>query len=213
MSDILEWIPQLWSGFLDSIWLTVVSLLFGLPLGLVVGYVTETTSSPRLRWALIAVIEIARGLPALVVLYLIYYGLPDFSVVLTSFWSVIIAFTISNAGYVSEIVRGALRGIPRGQYEACAALSIGRVRAFRSVIAPQALRIGAPSLVSYAAIVFQSTSLALAVAQPELLGSAYSIGSITFEYMKVFVLAGVMYAVVVAVMSRVATRLAARPLY
>lgn len=213
MSDVIDWIPQLWSGFRDSIWLTAVSLLFGLPLGLVLGYVTETTTHRPLRWLLVTVIEIARGLPALVVLYLIYYGLPDFSVVLSSFWSVIIAFTFSNAGYVSEIVRGALRGIPRGQFEACQALSIGRVRAFGSVIAPQALRISAPSLVSYAAIVFQSTSLAVAVAQPELLGAAYNIGSITFEYLKVFVLAGVMYAVVVAVMSRLAGRMAARSLY
>ncbi|TIC85638.1 amino acid ABC transporter permease [Nocardioides sp. GY 10127] len=213
MSTLVSWLPDLLEGLRHSLWLTFVSLLLGLPLGLVLGYVAELTPSRPVRWLLVALIELARGLPALVVLYLVYYGLPSVSIVLSSFWSVILAFTVSNAGYVSEIVRGALRGIPAGQLEACRALGIGRTRTFLSVIAPQALRISTPSLISYAAIVFQSTSLAVAVAEPELLSAAYNIGSITFEYVQVFVLAGALYAVVVVAASRLAGWLSARTAY
>lgn len=213
MADVLEWLPKLAGGLVDSIWLTVVSLVLGLPLGLLLGYVTERTTRRGVRLALVALIEVARGLPALVLLYLIYYGLPSVEVVISSFWSIVVAFTVSNAGYVSEIVRGAVRGVPAGQFEACAALGVGRVRGFVRVIAPQTVRIAVPSLVNYAAIVFQSTSLAVAVAQPDLLGQAYTIGSITFEYLRVFALAGAMYAVVVVATSRLAGRLAARAGY
>ncbi|MCL8026438.1 amino acid ABC transporter permease [Nocardioides bruguierae] len=213
LADAVSWLPDLLRGLGHSLWLTFVSLLLGLPLGLVLGYVTERTTSRPLRWLLVAVIELARGLPALVVLYLIYYGLPSVEVVLSAFWSIIAAFTFSNAGYVSEIVRGAIRGIPAGQLEACQALGIGRARTFASVIAPQALRISTPSLVGYAAIVFQSTSLAVAVAEPELLNAAYNIGSITFQYLQVFIVAGALYAVVVIAASRFAGWLATRTQY
>lgn len=214
ISTILsDWLPQLVPGLISALWLTLVSLGFGLPLGIAIGYAAELTSNRWLRLALVAVIEVARGLPALVLLYLIYYGLPAFEVIVDSFWSVIIAFTFSNAGYISEIIRGALRGVPRGQFEACEAVGLSRARAFLSVIAPQTFRIALPSLINYAAIVFQSTSLAIAVAQPELLGAAYNIGSITFEYLPVFVLAGAMYAVLVILSSRIAGWLTRRTAY
>lgn len=209
----LDWLPQLIPGLIAALWLTVVSLAFGLPLGVLLGSVAELSGSRIVRRVLVVVIEIARGLPALVLLYLIYYGLPSLQVIVDSFWSVIIAFTFSNAGYISEIVRGAIRGIPHGQFEACQAIGISRWRGFVSVIAPQTFRIALPSLINYAAIVFQSTSLAMAVAQPELLGAAYNIGSITFEYLPVFALAGAMYAVLVILSSRLADRLGRRNAY
>ncbi|MDO9396287.1 MAG: amino acid ABC transporter permease [Herbiconiux sp.] len=213
LDEFVSWIPQLLPGLGSALLLTVVSLVIALPIGMLVGYTAELSRSRALRTVLIVLVELARGLPALVVLYLVYYGLPSLSVIIDSFGAVIIAFAFSNIGYISEIMRGAVRGVPVGQFEACAALGIPRWQALRSVTVPQTLRIATPSLVNYAAIVFQSTTIAITVAQPELLSAAYNIGSITFLYLPVFALAGAMYALVVILTSRAAAMIGRRLAY
>ncbi len=206
---ILDWLIQLLPGLLISIQVTLVSLALGMPVGALVGVVVEY--GPRwLSWTLTVLVEVGRGLPALVVLYLVYFGLPDVGILLDSFWSVVVAFAYTTAAYTSEIFRGALRGVARGQFEATAALGLPTWDRYTLVILPQAARLAGPALLGFAILVFQGSSVAYAVALPELLSRAYNIGTITFQYLGVLLLAGAVYAVITigagALVSRFARR-------
>jgi polar amino acid transport system permease protein len=86
--------------------------------------------------------------------------------------------------------------VPRGHIEAAASLGMTWGDEARFIVIPQAIRAITPALMSYAIIIFQATSLGFAIALPELLNAGYRIGSVTFNFLGVFALVGVLYAVV-----------------
>lgn len=195
LADWAEWIPELLPGLWVSVKLTAVSLLFGLPLGIILAV---GTSAPRrvIRYLVLAVVEMGRGTPALVLLYLVYFGLPRAGFTFTTFVSATIALAIGTGAYTSEMFRAGLLGVPRGQYEAAQAIGLSSFKQLLLVILPQAIRISIPPLLGWTIILFQGTSLAYAISLPELTSKAYNIGTITFKYTSVLILAGLMYAVI-----------------
>lgn len=198
MIDVSSWIgyaPQLAGGLLVSLQVTALALLFGLPLGLLLA-VTAGSKTAGLRWATIALVEVGRGTPALVMLQLVYFGLPGVGLTLDSMAAASAALALTTAAYTSEILRGGLQAVPEGEVEAAAALGLHRADTLRFVVLPQGIRIALPSLIGFAILIFQATSLAYTIALPELLSRAYSIGSSTFDYLGVLALAGCFYAAV-----------------
>lgn len=202
MDDWVSWFPRLMSGLGVSLSVTGLSLLIGLPLGLflALGMLSKTR---LVRWVVIAIVEIGRGVPLLVVLYLAYFGLPGVGVVWSSFATAVIGIAFSTGAYTSEIFRAGILSVPRGHVEAAQALGLtGRDEA-RFVVLPQAVRSVIAPIVSFAIIIFQATSLGYAISLPELLNRAYQIGSVTFQFLSVFTLAGLMYAVISILVSRI----------
>jgi polar amino acid transport system permease protein len=190
-----EWIGDLLLGLLKSIELTLAVVAIGLPLGLVLAVAIST--GPRwVRWPAIAVVEVARGIPALVVLYLVYFGLPQLHLTLEAFVAASIALGFTMSGYTTEIFRAGIAAVPQGQREAARAVGLSRGAELRHVVLPQAVRIVIPPLLGYVVLFFQATSLAFAVAIPELISRAYTIGSTTFQYLSVLILAALLYAAV-----------------
>lgn len=192
-----------------SLQITVISLALGLPLGVLFALGSSTRSRP-VRWATIAVVEIGRGAPALIVLQFVYYGLPTAGITLASLPSAWIALAFTTASFSSEILRSGLDSVATGQREAAAALGLPRRESFRLVVLPQALRIALPGLLGFAVQIFQATSLTFAITVPELLSRAYSIGSSTFQYVPVLALAGLLYALVAIPSVRLVARLERR---
>jgi polar amino acid transport system permease protein len=187
--------PELLRGLEVSVKITGGSLLVGMPLGLLLAVLIK--SGGRLaRSAALILVEVGRGAPALVLLELAYFGLPQAGLTLTSFVSAVAALGWSTAAYTSEIFRASLESVPAGQHEAAAAVGLGRFDEFRDVILPQSIRIALPPLMSISISVFQATALAFAVALPELMSRAYEQGSISFEYLSVFVLAALLYTAI-----------------
>lgn len=191
----ISWLPQLSEGLAVSLQLTGVSLLFGLPLALVAALLVASKNR-IVRWIALIIVEFGRGVPTLVLLYLVYYGLPKTGLVLTSYTAAIIGLTFMTAAYTSEIIRASIQAVPRGLTEAAAALGINRRGAFRFIVFPEGVRIAIPALMGFAIQLFQTTSLAFLITLPELLSRAYSIGSNTFQYTSVLALAGLLYLVV-----------------
>ncbi|MCY1177527.1 ectoine/hydroxyectoine ABC transporter, permease protein EhuD [compost metagenome] len=103
-----------------------------------------------------------------------------------------------TAAYTSEIIRGGIESVAAGQTEAAEVIGLNRFDALRFVILPQALRVALPSLLGFSIMMFQASSLCFTIALPEIVSRASSIGSSTFEYMPVLILAGLMYAAVCA---------------
>ena len=206
---LFEWLGDLIPGLWVSIQLTVASLLIGLPGGVLLALAVMSPSSV-IKWLGLLIVEAGRATPALVVLYLVYFGLPETGLSLSSFASAVIALAFATAAYTSEIFRAGIAGIPQGQLEAGTALALTpRSQLFR-IILPQAIRNVIPPLLGWCIILFQGTALAYAIGVRELMARAYNSGTITFQFWDVIVLAGVLYAVICIPLSRLVSRLEAR---
>jgi polar amino acid transport system permease protein len=195
LNDWVEYYPALLSGLLVSVRLAALSLLIGMPCGLLLALGAGAKSRP-LRITTIVLVEIGRGTPALVVLQLVYFGLPTVHLTLSSFIAGAIALALTTAAYTSEILRGGLQAVPAGEVEAAGALGMSPRDTLRFIVIPQGVRIAIPPLMGFAILMFQATSLAFTIALPELLSQAYSTGSTTFRYMNILALAGLLYAAI-----------------
>ncbi|MDR0810411.1 MAG: amino acid ABC transporter permease [Gemmobacter sp.] len=194
-ADVKTWLPGFWNGFLISLKLTFVSLVLGVPMGLLLalGVQAKTRAS---RLTCLALVEIGRGAPALVMLQFVYYGLPSAGISLPAFTAAAVALCWNTGAYTSEIIRAGLDAIPAGQKEAAEALNLSRVDELRFVLLPQGLRIAVPALMGFSILVFQGTSLCFAIALPEIISRAYDIGSMYFFYFPALAVAGLFFAAV-----------------
>ncbi|TGP21495.1 MULTISPECIES: amino acid ABC transporter permease [unclassified Mesorhizobium] len=186
---------SLLSGLVASLELTFVALLFGYALALLLA-IWVMTRNRHMRAVALCVIEVGRGLPLLVMLQLLYYGLPDVGITMGGFVAAAAALAFQTGAYGSEVVRASIQAVPKGQQEAADACGLSRWSSFRDVILPQAVRIAIPPLLSIGIAIFVATSLAFVVTVPEIMSQAYGYGSKTFQYMAVFVLAGIFYAAI-----------------
>lgn len=201
----LEWLPQLLNGLRTSLLLTACVAVIGFPLGLFLGLLS-TAPNRAIRALFIAFIEVFRGIPLLAVIYLLYFGLPAANVTMTAFATIIVGHSLNLGAYSSEVFRAGILHVGVGQREAAASLGITEQKAFFHVVLPQAIRAIPGPLMSMLIMVFQSTSLAFAIGVSEMTSTAFSIGSMTFEYFNVLVLAGLIYAVLCIVSARIVAR-------
>lgn len=192
LTQWLGWLPNLAPGLLVSLQLTGLALLFGFPLGLLFAVMSAAKTAP-LQWISFLFVEIGRGLPALVLLYLLYFSLPDAGITLTSLTTAVIALSWNTGAYASEYFRAGLAAVPLGQKEAALTSGLRGWTGFRIVILPQALRISTPPLAGLAVLVFQGSALAFVIAVPELMSKGFEIASITFQYLSVYLLTAVIY--------------------
>ena len=163
--------PALLRGLLNTLLLGLMSIGVGIPLGLVISLVRLYAPAP-FRWLSIGYIDIFRAMPVLVTLILIYYALPFVGIRLSSWASAVLAFSMVMSAYSAEVFRSGIESIPRGQFEAAQALGLPFVLTLRKVVLPQAIRLVIPPTTSNCVSMFKDTSLASAVALPELLKEA-----------------------------------------
>ena len=195
LNEWLEWSPRLLQGLWVSVQVTGLALLVGIPLGLGLA-VLAGARNPIVRWIVLLYVEIGRGMPAIVMLQMVYFGLTDVGIVLDSYVATVVALALTTSAYTSEIIRAGLRAVPEGEIEAASALGLKQWDVLRYILAPQGLRIALPTLLGFSILILQVSSLAFTLGLPELLSQAYSIGAATFKYLSVLTLAGVMYLII-----------------
>lgn len=183
-------------GLLVSLEMAFLALLFGLILGLVLAICM--LSRQRIVSAVaVVLVEAGRGAPALVMLQIIYFGLPHAGMTFSGFVTAVIALALTTGAYTAEIMRGGLQAVPQGEVEAGEALGMGRAAILRDVVVPQGLRIAIPPLMGFAIIIFQATSLTLYLGgERELLRVTNTLASQSFNYFNFFVIAAVLYAAI-----------------
>jgi len=164
-------LPLLLRGLWTTVVLGAVSIVLGLLLGLTL-VMLRLYGQRAVRLLAVGYINLFRALPLLVLLVLIYYALPFLGVRLSSFAAAATALSMVSGAYTAEIFRAGIEAVPRGQFEASAALGLRRWRVMRSVVLPQAVRIVVPPLTSNAISVLKDTALASVVAMPDLLKQA-----------------------------------------
>jgi polar amino acid transport system permease protein len=197
--------PLLWRGF----GMTLLLCLAVIPLGFAGGLLVALARLSRfaaLRIGIRVLVDLFRALPPLVLLILVYSGLPFAGVRLDPFGAVCIAFFLNTSAYYGEVMRAGIESIGFGQWEAARSTGLGAGNTFVFVILPQALRNVLPDLVSNTVEVVKLTSIASVVSMTELLYSADMARSLTFNASPV-VLAGAFYLVLLWPFVRLASRL------
>ena len=188
-------LQQLAGGMLVSIEIFFVTLLFSLPLGLLICF-GRMSKNKVIRAIVSAYISIMRGTPLMLQLMVVYFG-PYFGIRISMGYSLIavfIAFAINYAAYFAEIYRGGIESMPVGQYEAAKILGYNKVQTFFRIILPQVIKRILPSITNEVITLVKDTSLAFVVAVAEMFTIAKQIASAQTTMMP-FVIAAVFYYV------------------
>ncbi len=187
-----SWWPQIAAAMWVTVQLTVWSFLLAVVLGLLlaVGKLSRVTA---VRWACSAYIEVARGIPALAVLFLLYFGLVPVGIVLDAFTAGVVGLGMSAAGYIAEVFRTGIQAIHKGQREAALATGMTPLMSFRHIILPQAMRIILPPMLNMLIILLKDTSICSLISTPELMLRAKDLAMMSFLPMHLFLLAGLLY--------------------
>ncbi len=162
-----------WGGLPVTLILTVVAIGIAFPVGILLA-LGRRSMMPAVRIAAVIAIESVRGLPLLSILFVASIMLPLFlpeALLPDKFVRALVALTIFAAAYLAEVVRGGLQAIPKGQYEAAAALGLPFWRTQYLVILPQAIRVVIPALANTIIVMIKNTSLVLVVGLFDLISS------------------------------------------
>lgn len=193
--DISNLIIQLSGGMVKTIQIFASTLLFSLPLGLLVAFGRMSKFTP-LRGLSKAYISIMRGTPLMLQLMVVYFG-PYylFGIKITTdyrFVAVLIGFAINYAAYFAEIYRGGIESISPGQYEAARVLGYGKIQTFFHIIFPQVIKRIMPSVTNEVITLVKDTSLAMVLSVTEMFNTAKQIQA-SSKSMIPFVAAGIFY--------------------
>lgn len=184
-------------GMVTSILIFLLTLLFSLPLGLLIAFGRMSGFAP-LRWLMKVYISIMRGTPLMLQLIVVFFGpyyifgatlSPDYR-----FIAVIIAFSLNYAAYFAEIYRGGIEAISKGQYEAAQVLGYSKFQTFFTIILPQVFRIILPSVTNEVITLVKDTSLSFVIAVPEMFTVAKQIAAADASIAALLV-AGIFYYV------------------
>ena len=165
-------ITELCGGMITSIEIFLLTLLFSLPLGLVVAWGRMSKFKP-LRWLMKVYISIMRGTPLMLQLIVVFFApyyvfgaslSPDYRMI-----SVIIAFSINYSAYFAEIYRGGIEAIPKGQYEAAQVLGYNKLETFFIIILPQVIKIVLPSITNEAILEMFTVAKQIAAAEASIM--------------------------------------------
>ncbi len=193
-------------------WTVVLSLLAfagGGLLGLVIALCRVSPWRP-LRLAMVGYIQVMQGTPALMQLFLVYYGIGLFAIRPDPWVSAAYAFTVSSSAFFAEIWRGCIEAIPRGQWESARSLGLRFPQILQLVVLPQAFRIMIPPTIGYMVQIIKGTSLASLIGFTELARAGQVINTITFEPARVFGSVALIYFVLCWPLSYLSQRLEAR---
>jgi polar amino acid transport system permease protein len=178
---------------------TVAATLVGAAVALVLGLalaLLRRSSIPGLGAVTGWVVEFVRSTPLLIQIYVLFYVLPRFGYSMTPFVTGVLALGVHYSAYTSEVYRAGIDSVPRGQWEAAAALNLPRARTFFRVILPQALPPVVPALGNYVVAMFKDTPLLSTITVLELLFTAKNLGAETFRYLEPFTLVGLLFLIV-----------------
>ncbi|ACD17080.1 MULTISPECIES: amino acid ABC transporter permease [Paraburkholderia] len=198
--------PLLYAGLVFTVPLTLISFAIGLALAFLVALVR--LFGPK--WAVAIVrfyVWLFRGSPLLVQLFVIFYGLPNVGIVLDPLTAAIIGFSLNVGAYNSEVIRGVIESIPKGQWEAAYSMGMTREQALRRAILPQAARVALPPLSNSFIALVKDTSLAAVLTVPEVFQAAQRIASVTYEPLILYTEAALVYLVFSSVLSSAQVRL------
>ena len=196
------WYVFLVQGIGYTLLLSLLTVAFGAILGMLL-YLGRTVRVKPLNWLCIAIVEIVRGTPILLQLYVGYFLVPKilpFDV--TEFTSVAVALCINSGCYVSEIFRSGIQAVDKGQTEAARSLGLNSRQTMFRIILPQAIKNILPALGNEFIMIIKETSLASTFFVGELMTACLKVRGNTFLAMECMMIVGVIYFVITFILSK-----------
>ena len=186
--------PALLKGTLVTIELTLAVLTAATLCGIAAALLRDSPLA-WLRRIMAAASWVARGVPPLLVLFLVFFGLPLVGPRLSPFVSAAIAMTAYMTFYFAEVFRAGLESVPAGQWRAAEALGLSPARTLFRIVIPQTIPAALPPYISHATDLMKGTALAAAVAVPELTNAAKQVFAVTYRPFEILLAAAAIYAV------------------
>ncbi|WP_213880958.1 amino acid ABC transporter permease [Pseudomonas sp. dw_358] len=205
-------IPELLKYLPVVLFIGVLSFILAVVVGL--GFAAVIHRRVVMLYPIVLVlISFFRGVPSLVQIFILYFGLPQLVPALSAMnamTAVILALSIRNAAYLSEVFRSALMAVEPGQYEAALSVSMTRRQALWQVVLPQAARIAIPPAGTFFIMILKDTSLAFTIGVVDMFAQAKIMAAASYNFLEAYLAVGLIYWVVTAAFSYGQSRLERR---
>ena len=192
--------PLLLSGLFATLRICFLASLIAIPLGLVMALLLRSRHA-ALRWIARAYVEVMRGTPILVVLFLLYYGGPSFGLVLEAEPVGILGLGLYGAGYFAEILRAGLQSIAHGQIEAARMLGIPASRILWRIQLPQMLRLVVPPSINQIIVLIKESAALSIITVPELTKIGAQIANETFAVIQPYLAVALLYWLLIEILA------------
>ncbi len=201
---MVQFTPLLIKGIKVTLEFTALSTIVGFILGIIISIIKVSKITP-LRWLANFYTSIFRGTPLLVQLFLIYYATPQlFNYKIPALNAAVITFGLNSAAYISEVLRGGIEAIDKGQQEAAMALGVPYFNTMFDIIFPQALKHVLPGLVNESIALLKDSSMVATIGVMDVLRASETIMNTTFIPFEPLILGALIYYVLVGILTCIA---------
>ena len=205
LSIFAQYWPMLLKGFGMTVLCWTLGTGFGMALGLVIALIQRYSIAP-VRWLVQVYIEIIRGTPFLVQLFLLYYGGPMVGIRLDPLPAGIVGLTVYGSPYFAEIFRSTFRAVPHGLIESARAIGMSEPTIVRRILLPVGLVSALPALVNFSIILTKETVILSIITVPELLYQTQRMSTETFRYLEANLVLALFFWIFVEIISRIGRR-------
>lgn len=204
-----SFLPMVKTALTGTIPLTIITFIVGLVLAFITA-LFRLSGNKFLNGLARFYVSVIRGTPLLVQLFIIFYGLPTIGLTISPYISAIIGFSLSVGAYASEIIRGSIQSIDKGQWEAAYSIGMSYNQTLKRIIIPQAARVSLPPLSNTFISLVKDTSLASLILVTEMFRTAQEIAAVNFKFLLVYTEAAFIYWIICFFLSIIQGRLEAR---
>lgn len=202
-------------GILNTLFISIVSTIVGFIIGLIVAIIRQMETNKQTRpfgyyihklvnTLLTIYIELFRGTPMMVQSVIIFYGLKQyFDIDLSPMFAALLIVSINTGAYLSEVVRGGINSVDKGQFEACKAIGMTNWQAMTSIILPQTIKTILPSLGNEFVINIKDTSVLNVISVTELFFMSRSVAGSTYQYFPTYIITALIYLVLTFTITRI----------
>ncbi len=205
----LNSLPKLFDGLATTFLLTFVAIAAGFMLGVLLA-LGRVYGNRLINGICVTYIEIIRGTPLLVQLFIIYFGLPSIGILFSPLQAALLGLSINSAAYQAEYLRGSIQAVEGGQLVAARSLGMTKWQGIRNVVLPQALRIAIPAWSNEFIYLLQYSSIAYFIEVSELSFAGIFIAAHTYRYLEVFAIIAIIYIVLTIISSEIFDRIERR---
>jgi polar amino acid transport system permease protein len=177
---IARYLPDILSGMAVTIEIAVLVVITGIALGLLLALVRSLRARP-VNAAIVIFVDVARALPPLVLVLLVYFGLPNVGILLPSFTVLWLVLSLLLAAFAEEIFWAGILSVRKGQWEAARSTGLTYAQALFHVVLPQAIRLTVPPLTNRTIAITKNTALGTVIGVPEILNQATTAESFSFN--------------------------------
>ena len=196
----IDSLPYVLGGIGYTLLISIVSMAIGLVLGFFLS-LARTAPYRLLEWPARLYISFMRGVPILVILFLLYFALPVIGIQFTAVQAALIGFSINSAAYIAEVFRSSLASVDKGQWESSRALGLTYWQSMRRIILPQSVRIAIPPLSNVYLDLIKASSLAAMITVPEVFQKARIVGAREYDLLTLLILVALIYWTICSVMT------------